>query len=104
MRYSLPVLDCTGCRAPCCKQLTIVEVEPDELNEYMLVEPTVPDPEVYILRSRPDGACIHLTKDNRCGIYEHRPRACRDFDCRQDERISPADRGPEWVGYKGCGR
>lgn len=27
--------------------------------------------------TRPDGACIHLTQDNRCAIYENRPLVCR---------------------------
>ena len=93
-------LDCTGCLAPCCRELALVEVEPSDLSEYMQVYPTVPDPEVYILKHREDGACIHLIDDNRCGIYDMRPRACREFDCRGDERINPRNRGPDWVGYK----
>lgn len=26
---------------------------------------------------REDGACIHLTQDNKCSIYETRPEICR---------------------------
>jgi len=26
--------------------------------------------------ARPDGSCIHLTKDNLCEIYDHRPVIC----------------------------
>lgn len=26
---------------------------------------------------RADGACLHLTADNRCAIYETRPAICR---------------------------
>lgn len=27
--------------------------------------------------TRPDGACVHLTQDNRCAIYVSRPMVCR---------------------------
>lgn len=30
-------------------------------------------------------ACIHLTEDGRCSIYNERPKGCRDFVC---DRIS----------------
>jgi Fe-S-cluster containining protein len=46
---------CTGCGA-CCK------VAPR-------VHPEWP--------KRADGACAHLTQDNRCDIYESRPLICR---------------------------
>ncbi len=32
------------------------------------------------LKKDSEGRCIHLNKKTRlCGIYEHRPKACRDF-------------------------
>lgn len=31
-----------------------------------------------------NGRCPNLTEDNRCGIYETRPRACREFVCNED--------------------
>ena len=96
---SLPPLDCTGCPAPCCKMLYLVEVDPAELNEFMDVMPGPPDPEVYILKRREDGACIHLSEDNRCAIYEHRPGACRVFDCREDERFVWDDETSGWPRY-----
>jgi uncharacterized protein len=33
-----------------------------------------------VLKRRADGACVHL--DQGCGVYDHRPQACRRFDCR----------------------
>lgn len=27
--------------------------------------------------TRPDGACVHLTPENKCAIYETRPKECR---------------------------
>jgi uncharacterized protein len=47
--------DCNGCGG-CCRRVR--NIHPDW--------PT-----------RPDGACIHLTADNRCAIYEKRPMVCR---------------------------
>lgn len=34
------------------------------------------------LREAPDGACIFLNAENRCVIYDARPRQCRDFPHR----------------------
>jgi Fe-S-cluster containining protein len=33
------------------------------------------------LRKKANGECIHL-QDGGCSVYEHRPSACRVFDCR----------------------
>jgi Fe-S-cluster containining protein len=30
-----------------------------------------------LMPQREDGACIYLTKDNKCSIYETRPDVCR---------------------------
>ena len=38
------------------------------------------------LRKRPDGACIHLGTDG-CTVYEHRPKACRQYDCRMPAAV-----------------
>lgn len=35
----------------------------------------------YVLRKRPDGACIHLDGSGRCSIYENRPETCRNYSC-----------------------
>jgi Fe-S-cluster containining protein len=51
---------CNGCGA-CCRQVR--RVRPD-------------------WPARPDGACIHLTADNRCAIYETRPAVCRVAESR----------------------
>jgi Fe-S-cluster containining protein len=51
---------CSGCGA-CCRKVKVLH--PDW--------PT-----------RPDGACIHLTQDNRCAIYETRPLICRVDEAR----------------------
>ena len=39
------------------------------------------------LKRREDGACCYLDPDNRCRIYEYRPHACQEFDCRNGWRV-----------------
>lgn len=50
---------CTSCGA-CCRRV------------YMSHEGLFPQEWV-----KEDGSCIHLTKENRCAIYETRPEYCR---------------------------
>lgn len=40
--------------------------------------------------SRPDGACIHLTPDNLCAIYDTRPDQCRVPPTRADHALQAA--------------
>lgn len=40
--------------------------------------------------TRADGACVHLTQDNRCAIYEKRPAVCRVDEGRP--RAIPVER------------
>jgi Fe-S-cluster containining protein len=80
-RREFPPVPCNGC-VECCYH-TRVEVDPDlERPEDLAWLATEPDPEGGLrLRKRPDGACIHLGSRG-CTIYEHRPLACRRYDCR----------------------
>jgi Fe-S-cluster containining protein len=43
----------------------------------------------YLIRQRPDdGYCVHNHPSGRfCTTYQHRPRPCRQYDCREDPRI-----------------
>ncbi len=42
----------------------------------------------YLIRHDADGACSHLDRSTAgCTAYQHRPRPCRIYDCRQDPRI-----------------
>jgi len=45
----------------------------------------------WFLRKRQDGACIHLGLRG-CSVYEHRPSACRQYDCRLYALTSVLDR------------
>lgn len=80
-------VDCAGlmhiCHARCCS-LTF-ELSKQDLDEGRVMwEATAP----YVIRHEKDGYCSHLKRETGgCGEYQHRPAACRGFDCRGDERI-----------------
>ncbi len=50
-----------------------------------------------ILWRQQNGDCIYLI-DNRCTIYDRRPRACREFDCR--ETFKHSDRAGRKIAIK----
>jgi Fe-S-cluster containining protein len=43
----------------------------------------------YLIKQRAsDGYCVHNDPTQRgCTVYTHRPRPCREYDCRDDQRI-----------------
>lgn len=47
----------------------------------------------YMIRQRPsDGYCVHSDPTTRaCDAHASRPRTCRTYDCRSDERV--------WIDY-----
>ena len=72
---------CAGCRACCYHRGTDVypELELAENLAHLDLEKRA-DGRFY-LRKREDGACIHLGPSG-CTVYQHRPHACRAYDCR----------------------
>jgi uncharacterized protein len=77
---------CDGCTA-CCTSSQFVHVGPDEVDtlahipaELLFPAPRMPVGHV-LLGYDERGHCPMLT-DAGCSIYEHRPRACRTYDCR----------------------
>lgn len=48
------MIDCKHCKAYCCRRIGLLRPDLD----------------------RGDLACIHLTDDYKCDIYEHRPLIC----------------------------
>lgn len=77
---------CDGCTA-CCTSSQFVHVGPDETDtlshipgELLFPAPRLPRGHV-VLGYDERGHCPMLV-DNRCSIYDHRPRACRTYDCR----------------------
>lgn len=77
---------CGGCTA-CCTSSQFVTVAPDEEGTLSripaaLLFPAPRLPRGHVLLGYDErGHCPMLVED-RCSIYEHRPRACRMYDCR----------------------
>jgi hypothetical protein len=86
-RVAGPDIDCQRylplCQARCCSfavALTAADVESGALR-WELERP-------YLLRHDADGYCAHLDRaTGGCAIYDQRPAACREFDCREDRRV-----------------
>jgi Fe-S-cluster containining protein len=77
---------CAGCTA-CCTSSQFIHIGPDEADtlahvpaELLFPAPRLPHGHV-LLGYDQRGQCPMLL-DNRCSIYEHRPRTCRTYDCR----------------------
>ena len=77
---------CDGCTA-CCTASQFVHIGPDETDtlahipaELLFPAPRLPRGNV-LLGYDERGHCPMLV-ENRCSIYEHRPQACRTYDCR----------------------
>ena len=82
---------CDGCRQ-CCYHLG-VDVHPERETPETLAHLQTERREnggLY-LRKREDGACVHLGPEG-CTVYEHRPIACRSYDCRVYALINVLDR------------
>jgi uncharacterized protein len=80
------VVPCNGCTA-CCRSHQFVPVGPDEPDALAHIPPDLlfPAPGLpegnLVLGYDQHGHCPMLV-DDRCSIYEHRPNACRTYDCR----------------------
>ena len=77
---------CDGCTA-CCRSSQFVGIAPDETDTLAHIPPELlfPAPRMpaghLVLGYDERGWCPMLT-ERGCSIYEHRPRACRTYDCR----------------------
>jgi hypothetical protein len=71
------------CGARCCKlpfPLTTQDLD-EAIIQFDVGRP-------YLIRHDDDGHCSHLDRASRgCGVYDHRPAVCRQYDCRDDRRI-----------------
>lgn len=77
---------CNGCTA-CCTSSQFVLIEPDErdaLNHIpaALLFPAPRRPRGHVVLGYDERGHCPMLVDGRCSIYEHRPRACRTYDCR----------------------
>jgi len=98
---------CSGCTA-CCTSSQFVHIAPDETetlahipSDLLFPAPGMPRGHV-VLGYDERGHCPMLI-DGRCSVYEHRPRACRTYDCRvfaaagvEADQPGIAHRSQEW--------
>ncbi len=76
---------CARCRALCCRGFATIPLRPDDYAEdAALVEAGFAERRgVLWLLPRADGRCAYLDDaTQRCLIHADRPRACREYDCR----------------------
>ena len=77
---------CGGCTA-CCRGSQFIHIEPDEVATLARVPAALrfPAPGLapghVVMGYDEHGRCPMLIED-RCSIYDDRPRACRIYDCR----------------------
>lgn len=95
----IEVVPCGSCNL-CCKKLSPY-LTPDEIASGLypisLIQPEILElsdnpnigPKVALYRN-PDGGCGML-KNEQCSIYDIRPLACRQFDCRKQHHPSIPD-------------
>ncbi len=75
-----------GCRTFCCRLLVRLDEGEREPGTNGL-------PAKGFVDKGPDGLCIHLDRDTHCcGIWEKRPRICREYDCNHDYLLQAAIR------------
>ena len=77
---------CGACTA-CCRASQFVHVEPDEVETlaripHALLFPAPNAPLGHRVMGFDERGHCPMFVDNRCSIYEVRPRACRSYDCR----------------------
>lgn len=102
------VVPCGSCTA-CCTSSQFVHVDADEHDalahipsELLFPAPGMPTGH-RVMGYDERGHCPMLI-DGDCSIYEHRPRACRTYDCRvftatgvTPDQPAIAERAAEWV-------
>lgn len=88
-------VDCSKCNSQCCRTYEVSFQEGDDRS--LFVHDSKGN---FVLPMDESKTCKYLGKDG-CTIYEHRPKACRNYDCRglaflglhRNETLSMA---PEW--------
>lgn len=78
---NVPCGDCIQCCKSLSPNLTPAEFASGKYVYTLLTSPNQDTPTIAIPRNE-DG-CYYL-KDRKCTIYNDRPLACRQFDCRQN--------------------
>lgn len=80
------VVPCAGCTA-CCRSSQFVHIEADEAETLARIPvalqfPAPGRPRGHVVLGYDEHGHCPMLVDDRCSIYDARPRACRTFDCR----------------------
>lgn len=79
----VPCGDCTAC----CRSSQFIHIGPDESDALAHIPAALrfaaPGmPKGHVLMGYDERGHCPMLVDDRCSIYEHRPRTCRTYDCR----------------------
>jgi Fe-S-cluster containining protein len=77
---------CGACTA-CCTSSQFVHIDPDEADTLLHVPaalrfPAPGLPKGHVVMGYDERGHCPMLIEGECSIYEHRPRACRAYDCR----------------------
>jgi Fe-S-cluster containining protein len=101
---------CDGCTA-CCTSSQFIHVGPDESDTLAhipadLLFPAPGRPPGHVVLGYDERGHCPMLIDDKCSIYEHRPRTCRTYDCRifpatgldidDADKTQIADRARRW--------
>lgn len=85
---------CEYCTAKCCRYFALPLEEPETFEEFEYLRWFLLHDRASIFKEDGDWyllvhtVCKHLQGDNRCGIYETRPKICREYttdNCEYDD-------------------
>ena len=85
---------CEYCTAKCCRYFALPIETPETFEDYEYIRWYVLHEHATIFKEEDDWyllvhtPCQHLQPDNRCGIYDIRPKICRDYttdNCEYDD-------------------
>ncbi len=99
----VPCGDCTAC----CTSSQFVHIGPEETGTLSRIPPAL----LFPAPGRPGGHVVlgfderghcPMLVDDRCSIYEDRPRTCRTYDCRvlAAAGLSPEDEGKPLIAQQ----
>ena len=74
----------------CCEKLSPFLTEEEfKSGRYIYTLLQSGDPEKPVIAiPRTDHGCIYLDRNKKCTIYDIRPKACRQFDCRSNHHYT----------------
>jgi Fe-S-cluster containining protein len=88
---------CTECGAICCKYVAIQIDQPTTPRDFDDIRWYIAHQEVWVFVENGDWyvcvdrRCKYLTRDNRCKIYDERPKICRKYGTADCERNGDGD-------------